>query len=58
MQGRERGEGRVSPRQDYKASVRVAGYGLGWGRVGLGRDVEFQKWKLRLWKGGIHSGRF
>ena len=49
---------RVCLRQDYEALVRVAGYGHGRGRVGQGRDVKFRKWKLRLWKGGIRSGRF
>ena len=42
---------RVSPRQDYKASVRVAGQGHGTGRVGPSREVEFQKQKLRCVEG-------
>ena len=42
---------RVSLRQDYEASVRVAREGHGTGRVGQGRDAEFQKWELRFGEG-------
>ena len=47
-QGRSAARERVCPRWDYEALVRVAGQGHRAGKVGQGRDMEFQKQKLRL----------